>query len=335
LLPSGKPIADDLIAHMAQAMVTSGAQPDTDPTIPAGFTYLGQFVDHDLTLDRTGRSLGDQVTVPELLQGRSPALDLDSLYGRGPEHADDRLFYADDGVRLKMGTTVASAFPDAGTNVDRDGFDLPRAGAGTTLADQRAPLIPDTRNDENLAIAQTHLAFIRFHNKVVADIASAGMSGRMQFETARDLVVRHYQWMLRTDLLPRLVDPAIVDDVFTNGRRFFEVAATDDDPYRYGRAMAGDTPTMPIEFSVAAFRAGHSMIRGAYQWNQVFNSDGPGGRATLLQLFTFTGVNGNFRPDSSVAELDDPNSGTLLQLPRTGSLTSAGCTISARPAGPT
>jgi hypothetical protein len=81
----------------------------------------------------------------------------------------------------------------------------------------------------------------------------------------------------------------------------------------YGR---DNTPTMPIEFSVASYRLGHSMIRGAYQWNRVFNSAGPGGISTLFQLFTFTGVAGNFDPTSQTpADLDDVTRGPIFTLP--------------------
>jgi len=72
---------------------------------------------------------------------------------------------------------------------------------------------------------------------------------------------------------------------------------------------------MPIEFSVAAYRLGHSMVRGAYQWNRVFRAGGPLGIATLLLLFTFTGTSGNFTPSANQADLDDPNFGTNLRLP--------------------
>ena len=74
--------------------------------------------------------------------------------------------------------------------------------------------------------------------------------------------------MLRTDYLPRICAPGVVNDVFTNGRKAFEVGATPT-----------DVPTMPIEFSVAAFRLGHTMIRAAYNWNRVF--DDGGGHARL------------------------------------------------------
>jgi Animal haem peroxidase len=320
--PMGTPTDPTLNQKLAKAM-TTGGQPDSSageqPPIPAGFTYLGQFVDHDLTLDATAVALGQDVTVEELVDNRSPALDLDSVYGRGPLNPQDRRFYAADGIKLQIGTTAAVDLGPTGikpdptnpnppvsgsTNVNRDGFDLPRVGTGATRAAQRAPLIPDTRNDENLAVAQTHLAFIHFHNRVVDTLATRGTPGILLFEAARGEVVRHYQWMLRHDHLPRIIDPAIVDDVFTHGRKFFEVSPS-------------FTATMPIEFSVAAYRLGHSLIRGAYQWNRVFRQGGPLGIATLFQLFTFTGTSGNLTPTSKedAQQLDDPNSGTFLRLP--------------------
>lgn len=310
--PKGRPLGDDVRQALAQAM-TTGAQPDSAaPTIPAGFTYLGQFVDHDLTMDKTAAALGDHVTVKELKQGRSPALDLDSLYGRGPTVPDDAKFYS-DGLRLKMGRTAA--VPGTGTNADMDGFDLPRVGFGSKKSERRAALIPDHRNDENLAVAQTHLAFIRFHNRVVDTLANTCTPSADLFNAARRSVIKHYQWMLRTDYLPRVVDPAIVNDVYTNGRKFFEVIPAPGYAGRYGSYMCvqpGDTPTMPIEFSVAAFRMGHSMVRGGYQWNRVFRAGAPFGPGTLLLLFTFSGTSGTLSPDGN---LNDPESGSFERLP--------------------
>jgi hypothetical protein len=304
--PEGVRIDEATRTALATAITDPGAtQPDSaDPPVPAGFTYLGQFVDHDLTMDRTEAQLGEDVNLDELVQGRSPALDLDSVYGRGPADRDDRKFYAEDGVRLKMGRTSVAEFPpgDTGVAVELDGFDLPRVGSGEMHADRTLPLIPDLRNDENLVVAQTHLAFIRFHNRVVADLELKGVTGRALFRKAREQVVKHYQWMLRSDFLPRVVDPAVVTDVFTNGRRFFEASG-----HRPGRR-----PTMPLEFAVAAYRFGHSMVRGNYQWNRVFNVTGPGPIADLLLLFTFTGVSGNFTPGT---DQDDPAAGIPDRLP--------------------
>ncbi len=243
--------------------------------IPAGFTYLGQFTDHDLTFDKTNVMLGEHVSPTELLQARSPSLDLDSLYGAGPTDPGSTQFYEADALHLKMGKTVAAEGITA-----KDGFDLPR-GAGTTAAAKRKAIIPDPRNDENLAVAQTHLAFIRFHNRVV-DTLPAAVPAASRFATAREIVTKHYQWMIRTDFLPRICAQGVVNNVFNNGRKAFEVGVPPT-----------DVPTMPIEFSVAAYRLGHSMIRRAYNWNRIFD-DGSG---TLDLLFTFSGGSGNFFGD--------------------------------------
>lgn len=336
--PQGELTDVALNQELARIMTAPAGQQDADGSdgaepIPAGFTYLGQFVGHDLTLDATAVALGEDVTVDELVDGRSPALDLDSLYGRGPRHPRDRRFYAADGIRLKTGTTASinlSVLPppdptnpnpprSTSVNTNRTGFDLPRVGTGATKAAQRQALIPDTRNDENLAVAQTHLAFIHFHNRVVDTLAPQGLPGALLFEQARGEVVRHYQWMLRTDHLPRIVDREVVEDVFTNGRGFFEVSGCAYDGLQPADCPPGDTATMPVEFSVAAYRLGHSMIRGTYQWNRLFNS-GPTGRlgiATLFQLFTFgdTSRNRTVTDPANAAALDDPNSGTFLRLP--------------------
>ncbi|MFI6336627.1 heme peroxidase family protein [Streptomyces sp. NPDC050535] len=321
---TGRPLREAL----AEAMTPAGETPDSShPAVPAGFTYLGQFVDHDLTLDATARDLEQDVTVDELVQGRSPALDLDSLYGRGPRKPQDRKFYGPDGVRLRTGRTISSGGPGDGVNDvpqrELDGFDLPRAGIGSSIGERRAALIPDPRNDENLAVAQIHCAFIRFHNKVVGDLAARGTDSAALFDTARELVVKHYQWMLRTDYLTRIVDDRIVDDVFHHGRRYLDVApkieygddaGAQDDTYRALRP--GDTPTMPIEFSVAAFRLGHSMVREEYEWNRVFNSgQAPGtlARATLRLIFVFSATSGNFQPFP--VDDDNPDAGRSERLP--------------------
>jgi hypothetical protein len=254
---------------VGEAMV---AQPGPAGPIPAGFTYLGQFVDHDLTFDKTNVMLGADVTPAMLVQARSPSLDLDSVYGGGPNDPESAKFYEADGIHLKMGKTDAVGGISA-----KQGFDLPR-GDGSTPDAQRKAIIPDPRNDENLAVAQTHLAFIRFHNRVV-DTLDPSIPLNQRFARARRLVVLHYQWMLRTDYLPRICANAVVNAVFKNGRKAFEVGA---DP------MA--VPTMPLEFSVAAYRMGHSMIRSAYNWNKEFDA----GAGTLDFLFTFSGGSGDF-----------------------------------------
>ena len=263
----GKQIPEGTRKALAEAMAVAGGG---SSGIPAGFTYLGQFIDHDLTFDKTNVMLGEHVAPTALLQARSPSLDLDSLYGAGPEDPASATFYEDDGLHLRMGRTVSGD-----GLASKDGFDLPR-GAGSTVAAKRKAIIPDPRNDENLAVAQTHLAMIRFHNRVL-DTLGPGPAGT-RFERARTRVTKHYQWMIRTDFLPRICEASVVNDVFTNGRKAFEVGAAPT-----------DVPTMPIEFSVAAYRIGHSMVRSSYNWNKIFDD----GFGTLDLLFNFSATSGN------------------------------------------
>jgi hypothetical protein len=273
---AGMQLPDGVRKKLANAM-TGGGGGATG--VPAGFTYLGQFIDHDLTFDKTVVMLGKHKSPAQLLQGRSPSLDLDSLYGAGPLDPESEKFYKADKQHLKTGNTVAAGDPAM------TGFDLPR-GAGSTNKQKRKAVIPDFRNDENLAVAQTHLAFIRFHNRIV-DTLPSSVPAAQRFATARELAVKHYQWMIKTDYLPRICAGGVVNDVFgPGGRKAFEVGANPT-----------EVPTMPIEFSVAGFRLGHAMIRRAYNWNARFD-DGAG---TLDWLFIFSATGGDLAGELKLA----------------------------------
>ncbi|MFN8196007.1 MAG: heme peroxidase family protein [Nocardioidaceae bacterium] len=267
--PEGAKLGRPINIKVAQEMSRGTAL--QEGSIPAGYTYLGQLVDHDLTFDKTTVSLGDNVSPADMLSGRSPKLDLDCLYGNGPTDPRSAEFYKDD-RHLKTGGTVKAG---PGRLKARPGYDLPREGDDSRGNPRRA-LIPDHRNDENLAVAQTHCALIRFHNRVV-DTLDASVPAAQRFAEARRTVVLHYQWLLKNDYLPRIVERSVVTDVFTNGRKIFDVGAAPT-----------SMPAMPIEFSVGAFRLGHSMVRPLYDWNSEF-SDGGG---TLDLLFSFSGTSG-------------------------------------------
>jgi hypothetical protein len=155
--------------------------------------------------------------------------------------------------------------------------DLPRNG--------QTAIIGDPRNDENLIVAQTHLAFLKFHNRVMMGLPQSGskkssksQSGSMSLTKARRLVTWHYQWIVLNDFVARIIDPAVFSDLRLNGRKFYKFK---------GR------PFMPLEFFVAGYRLGHSMIRETYNYNRVFSND-PGALvvASLGLLFRFTGSGG-------------------------------------------
>ena len=97
---SGKQLGRPNRLKIAQAMTHDNLSPGQ---IPAGYTYLGQFIDHDLTFDKSSLMEGVDISPATLLQSRSPSLDLDSLYGNGPGDPGSAKFYAADGIHLKDG----------------------------------------------------------------------------------------------------------------------------------------------------------------------------------------------------------------------------------------
>ncbi|MFN7121295.1 MAG: peroxidase family protein [Hydrogenophaga sp.] len=309
----GIPNSDALIAQVAVAMTHHvGAKGAVDQRVPAGYTYLGQFIDHDLTLDDTELDL--QTTVAGRLKSkRSPTLDLDSLYGDGPDDIKSAVFYQADGVQL-LTNAPARVPPEFGDMAieDRSGFDLPRRGDAKdgVLRTAREAKIPDIRNDENLAIAQLHAAMIRFHNKVATNMRGTVPDADL-FERVRERVTHHYQWVVLHDYLPRIMSQDVLNDVFTHGRRVFEK----NSPSPLG--------TMPVEFSGAAFRLGHSMIRTTYEWNKNFGSQPDAlDSGHIFRLFRFSGTSGKLVPTRAdpgsaedLRELEDPAADSADQLP--------------------
>jgi hypothetical protein len=273
-------VADGPLRELADAMKDANpADPaGNNPNVPAGFTYLGQFIDHDITLDLT--SISEKQADPQATENfRTPALDLDSLYGLGPDGS--RQLYArnsatdsgkNPGPKFLIGKNIN--VPLGGVTGEHHN-DLPRSPEGFAL-------IGDHRNDENLVVAQTHLALLKFHNKLCDMVSAGGLTDSPEiFNEARRLVTWHYQWMVLHDFVERITEPGIVEKILHEGRKF----------YRFKKV-----PYMPVEFSAAAYRIGHSMVREAYSHNRIFT---PGGvtPATLSLLFQFTGMNGGIVGD--------------------------------------
>jgi hypothetical protein len=216
-----------------------------NPRMPAGMTFLGQFIDHDMTFDATS-SLARRQDPESLRNFRIPALDLDSVYGSGPVASPHLYDQTVDGGRT---TLLVEEIPGAaGSSMPATTrYDVPRNS-------QHVALIGDPRNDENLVVSQLQLAMLRFHNRVVQDVAAddAGLTPGEVFAEAQRIVRWHYQWIVIHEFLERTVGQEVVDDVLTHGRRYFSWR---NDPY------------IPVEFSVAAYRAGHSQVRPSYRAN--------------------------------------------------------------------
>ena len=253
-----------------------GANTGDHPDLPAGYTYLGQFLDHDITFDPT--TLSEARVDPLALRNfRTPALDLDSLYGAGPI-IQPYLYQRDFPFLFQPGATRGTPTTFALGVTPGLAHDLPRTGHGFAV-------IADPRNDENLIIGQLHLAFLLFHNKVVEGLERRAIPRRSPlrktvFEEARDLVTWHYQWIVLHDFLPRIADASVIEGVRSEGSILPQICA----------ARSGE-PFIPVEFSAAAYRFGHSMVNSEYDYNRVFNH-AVGRPATLQNLFDLSGRRG-------------------------------------------
>jgi Animal haem peroxidase len=311
---------------LGSAMIDEATPPEEDSTIPPVYTYWGQFIDHDLTASTDRTTATSDITqedlrpvppvqVTESLKNlRRPALDLDSVYADGPAIFPFRPTEAQgffDGAKFRIGTNATDQPPIPPTAevpppADDLARDLPRIGplldAGVIREDEVPEsirekehfrfnaFIGDMRNDENLIVAQFHLAVLRFHNAAVDWIANHHSGYRNQhrlFRRARRLTRRHYQWLVVHDFLRTITIQGTVDRMLFGGLNHYGP--------RDGQLF------MPLEFSVAAFRFGHSMVRAVYDHNRNF-----GRGANVLEnspfnlLFLFTGngtlPNGTVQP---------------------------------------
>jgi len=282
LLPVAQTTRNDLV-KLGEAMADDGTDAAAgDSTFSAAFTYFGQFVDHDITLEKSAQP-GMKPPVEENLEPlpledirdqtrnvRTGVLELDSVYNfPAPRDPDNNL-------KMKLGKVS----PSGGRPNDKDDFnDLPRRRPmpGDIERDREAR-IGDPRNDENTIIAQMHVAFLRAHNRLVEEA-----SPPERFRKAKRRLRRHYQHIVIHDFLKQIAEPSIVDDIIENGNRIYNPGE--------------DEFFMPLEYSVAAYRFGHSMVRAAYNFNVNF----PG--ATLGQLFTFTALSGQLGEFDTLPEI--------------------------------
>jgi Animal haem peroxidase len=210
--------------------------------INAGYTYLGQFVDHDLTFDPAS-SLQKQDDPEALVDFRTPRFDLDNIYGRGPD--DQPYLYEADGRHLQLGRDLT------GNPLDPKSRDVPRHSSQSQPGGRARALIGDPRNDENVIVSQLQATMLRFHNKI------ADRYTDQPFPEIQRLVRWHYQWVLLHDFLPTIAGQQMVDAVLPDPRR-------PDLKFFHWKKE----PFIPVEFSVAAYRFGHSMVRPIYRLNQ-------------------------------------------------------------------
>ena len=271
MFPTLKPFSPDPdaatalagLAALSDAMLEPGGGVDT--THGALYTYFGQFVDHDVTLDlepqpttffsfarNTARSPLLDPSGTAVADYESKKLNLSQIYGGGPSVSPQ--LYASDGLHFLVPENVNGV------------IDLPRRADGSAI-------IVETRNDENQILSQFHVAMLLFHNHVVDALKIKN------FARAQRTVIRYYQYAILHDFMPTLFGQSVIDDLYAGKHKVYDPGA---DAAR---------PIMPIEFSVAAYRFGHSLVRNAYSMNPVISPNNKNARNTL-----FAGVGGATGP---------------------------------------
>lgn len=218
---------------------------DTNTNQPAGYTYLGQFIAHDLTFDNT--SIKERQIDPENIHNyRTPALDLDCIYGGGPLTQPYLYEPTNEGfpsrflLKQVQNKELNSVFF----------WDLLRLENGIAV-------IPNPRNDENLFISQLHVAFQLLHNYFEAQ--NSHLPAEQRFYEAQKLLRWHYQYIILYDYLPRVLDHKIVSQINPIGHYGL---------HEYSNLKYYDwrnEPYIPLEFSGALFRFGHSQVREFYK----------------------------------------------------------------------
>jgi len=264
-------------ARMLDWNVPGGAAPGRpidSLTAPAGYTYFGQFIAHDLSFaaERFPRR-GGAATSQSGDNLRSAPLCLETIYGGGPKHFP-LAYVCPLGGAAGLRRTERTHFRlglrrvSAGAQVS----DLPRLAcpelAGIDGVSANKPrgatdvLIPDGRNDDHALISQLTTLFLRSHNRIADAILSAGSPAgtaefgyHQVFERARAANVHIFRTIVWNDYLRRILDP----NVFAR----YAPAGGPTDTIRF--VTSPDVHRMPVEFSHAAFRFGHAMVKPSYR----------------------------------------------------------------------
>jgi hypothetical protein len=201
--------------------------------ISAGYTYFGQFVDHDLTKDKSSLDEVLKTEPHELLNRQSAKLDLSHLYGEGP-NGSANLY--ERGSYLKVGKPGKRGLP----------FDIPIDPVTSRW------VLADDRSGENWILRQITAVFGRLHNFAI-DHCDPAIAHLPEFERARLQTTWQFQRLVSGDYLRTVLDPEVYTTVFENGT--------------YTPVFEWSNFSIPIEFSVGAMRFGHSMVRPTYMFS--------------------------------------------------------------------
>jgi hypothetical protein len=274
---------DGLHCLMQNLATRIGAEDPTDdrpdnPDIPSGYTYLLQFIAHDMADSVVSLSIDGDSLCPGFRNARSAPLLLDTLYGSGPDEYPQAYEFRSTDANiprsyLRLGPPSAIP-PPAGYCPFRD---IARSAPNSNdqgqpalqPADPCAPverwlteaMLADPRNDAHALISQLTVLFQLLHNHILGEIEKATPHepassqerrelAYRRFRCARLIVTLVYRNILKTDVLDKILDKNIYADYVT-----------------YGRAPRDSAEGIPLEFTFGAFRFGHAMVRPSYMTN--------------------------------------------------------------------
>ena len=255
--------------------------PGDNPKLPSGYTYLLQFIAHDMSDSVSSLVMEDGAMRPGGLNMRQRPLMLETLYGGGPEshaHAfavsEAVLVPNSDGLRTRLrvgqlrppepgSRTVYCPYRDLARAQVPEDDDVPDAFRRFYTEVH----VADRRNDAHAFISQLTVLFQLLHNSIVRRLEELPdgplplQEAHRRYLCARTLVTLIYREILMTDVLPRILHPAVLQR-YRNEHK----------------PLLDDDPSVPVEFAHGAFRFAHAIVRDEYDVR------GEGPKATFIGL---------------------------------------------------
>lgn len=280
------------LSKLMKDIASSEDKPNDNKRIPAGYTYLGQLVVHDITQFSSFTAGGPGKQKGQNL--RTPALELDSIYGGGPgasavlyepelgRRDRARCFFRMGAVRVEKSCPhiqIEDGAPNDLPRLQEDSLGLYKGNSSYQKRKNRSsdPIIADPRNDDHLIISQLQTLFMKLHNSVVSILKTNHEFGSIEaFTFAHKFVVQCYRDVVLHDLLKRLLPEEFYDDLCAVTPRYLCLPE--------GSPIARDTELLSLEFVMAGARVGHSMVRNNYSVNRCKDGE------RLIDLFGQSGA---------------------------------------------
>src|SRR5829696_6887256 len=277
---TGEPVMKDGVQVIANKDHNDSLGENPNPALTSGFTFVGQFVDHDITFNTT--PLSEQQSDPLATTNfRTPRYDRDAIYGQGP-NANPQFYDPADRDKFLLVPTTYDMIRTDTLKTSQVLYDVPRVGVNDPAGrPEGKAIIADPRNDQTLIVLQIHVALQMFHNKLVDLMRKNGIPRSAVFESARRLARWHYQWMVTHEFLPAVVGQTMSDSVYKE----VSTGAPKITIKYYKPTNPAGRSFIPVEFSVAAYRFGHSITRPRYTVQDYVTSTGATVAVSSVPLF--------------------------------------------------